>query len=217
MPPNVFRILVGTDFSKSASLALDDALTGAGRSEHPELHVISVIDDAALHLLTAHDRHETLTHTVDRVREMLSADVAAALARHRERSPTLPPVQPIVHVRLGGIAEQIAALATEIRADLVVVGVHGHRGGLRHRMGSVAERTVRLAPCPVMVVRPTSFAAMDGLPAIDPPCPACVRARETSNGAHWWCAVHEAQREPAHTYSFSGRLTDPHPPLNDLL
>ena len=39
-------------------------------------------------------------------------------------------------------------------ADLVVVGTHGRRALARMLVGSVAELTVRLAPCPVLVVRP---------------------------------------------------------------
>ena len=216
MPPTSFRILVGTDFSESASLALDHALEGARRTERPELHFVSVIDDGAHHLI-AGDRHATLTQAVDRVRELLSAEVSARshaidrAMRRRSRS---------IRSCMSGSAEsrsRIAALATEIRADLVIVGTHGRRGVRRLIMGSVAERTIRLAPCPVLVVRPKDFHAMDGLPAINPPCPACVKERERSAGAHWWCAAHEGQRESAHTYSFSGQLTDPHTPLNHLL
>jgi nucleotide-binding universal stress UspA family protein len=49
--------------------------------------------------------------------------------------------------------EEIVALAEAERADLVVIGTHG-RGGLgRAVLGSVADRVVRLAPCPVLSVR----------------------------------------------------------------
>jgi nucleotide-binding universal stress UspA family protein len=45
------------------------------------------------------------------------------------------------------------ALARDERADLVVIGTTG-RGGLnRALLGSVADRVVRLAPCPVLTVR----------------------------------------------------------------
>jgi nucleotide-binding universal stress UspA family protein len=47
------------------------------------------------------------------------------------------------------------ALAEEERADLIVMGTHG-RAGLNHLLlGSVAERVVRLATCPVLTVRQT--------------------------------------------------------------
>lgn len=50
-----------------------------------------------------------------------------------------------VVLRKGVPHEEIVALATDEKADLVVIGIHG-RGG-------VADRVVRLAPCPVLIVR----------------------------------------------------------------
>lgn len=56
-------------------------------------------------------------------------------------------------VRVGIPYQEIVDLATDERADLVVIGTHG-RTGIRHAvLGSVAERVVRLAPCPVLSVR----------------------------------------------------------------
>lgn len=53
-----------------------------------------------------------------------------------------------------GTAEAIAECAREERADLVVIGSRS-RPGVRHFfLGSVAERVLRLAPCPVLVVHP---------------------------------------------------------------
>jgi nucleotide-binding universal stress UspA family protein len=55
---------------------------------------------------------------------------------------------------VGEPATEIVAYARERGMDLVVVGTHG-RTGLEHAlMGSVAERVVRRAPCPVLTVRP---------------------------------------------------------------
>ena len=53
-----------------------------------------------------------------------------------------------VVLRKGVPHEEIVALATDEKADLVVIGIHG-RGG-------VADRVVRLAPCPVLIVREPS-------------------------------------------------------------
>lgn len=55
---------------------------------------------------------------------------------------------------VGEPAAEILRVAKELRADLVVVGTHG-RTGLEHAlMGSIAERVVRRAHCPVLSVRP---------------------------------------------------------------
>jgi nucleotide-binding universal stress UspA family protein len=50
-------------------------------------------------------------------------------------------------------AETIVEYANEMRADVIVVGTHGRRAMAHLLLGSVAERVVRLAPCPVLTVR----------------------------------------------------------------
>ena len=53
----------------------------------------------------------------------------------------------------GSPAREIARAATEENADLIIAGTHG-RGAIAHLLlGSVAERVVRMAPCPVLTVR----------------------------------------------------------------
>ena len=57
------------------------------------------------------------------------------------------------HLTEGANAQAIVEVAVKIGADLIVMGTRG-LSGLKHVMlGSVAERTVRLAPCPVMTVK----------------------------------------------------------------
>jgi hypothetical protein len=80
-------------------------------------------------------------------------------------------------------------------------------------LGSVAEQTVRLAPCPVLVVRPLDRSALEHLPALEPACPACLRIRESSAGARWWCDAHESQPDEPHIYARSRRLDQPPPSI----
>jgi nucleotide-binding universal stress UspA family protein len=56
-------------------------------------------------------------------------------------------------LRTGVPHEEIVALARDERADLVVIGTTGRGGINRALLGSVADRVVRLAPCPVLTVR----------------------------------------------------------------
>lgn len=53
----------------------------------------------------------------------------------------------------GDPGSEIAKFAAEKKAGLVVISSHGRRGISRLLMGSVAERVVRLSPCPVLVLR----------------------------------------------------------------
>jgi nucleotide-binding universal stress UspA family protein len=56
-------------------------------------------------------------------------------------------------IRKGPAPAEIVALAAEERADLVVMGTHGRGGVSRVLLGSVADRVLRTAPCPVLTVR----------------------------------------------------------------
>jgi nucleotide-binding universal stress UspA family protein len=53
---------------------------------------------------------------------------------------------------IGGPARAIAEVATQVQADIVVVGSRGHSGLAGVLLGSVAQKLLHLAPCPVLVV-----------------------------------------------------------------
>ena len=55
-----------------------------------------------------------------------------------------------IEARIGGAAEIIEQFAGEQKVDLIVMGTHGRRGLSHMLLGSVAERLVRHAPCPVL-------------------------------------------------------------------
>ena len=57
------------------------------------------------------------------------------------------------HVRTGRAYREISELASKVGAQLIVIATHGRTGLRRLMLGSTAERVVRHAPCPVLVVR----------------------------------------------------------------
>lgn len=62
--------------------------------------------------------------------------------------------KPVTHVELGRPFVEIVRYARKVNADLIVIGTHG-RSGLSHvLLGSVTEKVVRKASCPVLTVRP---------------------------------------------------------------
>lgn len=61
-------------------------------------------------------------------------------------------------VEFGNPGEQIAKVAAEELAGLIVISSHGRKGIVRWFLGSVAERVVRLSPCPVLVFKPEEIA-----------------------------------------------------------
>jgi len=64
-------------------------------------------------------------------------------------------------IALGKARAQILLAAAQVQADLVLVGTHGRRGVPRMLLGSVAEGVVRGATCPVLVVRPKDYSAVE--------------------------------------------------------
>jgi universal stress protein A len=76
-----------------------------------------------------------------------------ARKRLEETAATCAPVPTTVATRIGTPFYDIATYASEHNVDLIVLGTHG-RGPIGHMLlGSVAERIVRKAPCPVLTVR----------------------------------------------------------------
>ena len=84
----------------------------------------------------------------------LRSDIVTQASRSLGELVAAYPDAPIMtEVAVGFPVETIVQAAIDLRADLIVMGTQG-RSGLRHLLlSSVAERVIRLAPCPVMTVR----------------------------------------------------------------
>lgn len=103
------------------------------------------------------------------------------------------------HVTVGEPWREIVQLATDLSADLVVVGTQDLQGVARLLLGSVAAQVARSAPCEVLVVR-GKRAPTESVPEILPPCEDCLTAQQTSRGKTLWCARHLEKHPHAHTY-----------------
>jgi hypothetical protein len=137
------------------------------------------------------DINQLLSHLTEHVAKM-----PANLAKGRIR-------RVVAHFRHGSPAKNVAQLAADLDADLVIVGSHGHSGIERFFLGSVAERISRLAHCPVMIVRPKDHTIAGAVPEIEAACPDCLTARRASAGAQMWCARHSEHHLRPHTYSYA--------------
>jgi nucleotide-binding universal stress UspA family protein len=142
--PQIARILVAVDFSPGSQQALDLAGEVARRfaAEVAVLHV-----DEALSVIPGSDLAETRRVAAEHALE----DATAELRRKDVRA------RPILRSGLATI--EIVEAAHAEHADLVVLGTHGRTGLAHVLLGSVAERVVRTAPCPVLTVRTVAPAA----------------------------------------------------------
>lgn len=144
MPGPIERILVPHDFSETADVALAMALDLAEkmRARVTILHAYEV---------PTYVFPESVVATADLIGQIRgAADEALASLVERSRRPG---VQVDTALRQGVAWSEIDRAAQELGADLVVMGTHGRRGLSRALIGSVAERVVRTAPCPVLTVR----------------------------------------------------------------
>ena len=142
------RILAPTDFSPHAEGAVLYAAELAARlgSTLHLLHVLPDVVPVGLDPLFA-------TALPPEYYRDAEADSRAALLRAVDPSWDLEPDRVEVAVRWGGPVEGIVGHATDHAIDLLVIATHG-RTGLSHvLLGSVAERIVREAPCPVLTIR----------------------------------------------------------------
>ncbi len=151
-----YVVVVGTDFSSTGDLAIDQAL-----------RLCATRPDAVAHVLhAAPGRNDLVELTIGGTVRHLPIDEATAhlasltnakVALLRRLGLKIQPAQVWNYVRAGLAADALIAFAAERDADLLLVGTRGRRGVSRLLLGSVAEDVVRGAGCPVLVVRPKQY------------------------------------------------------------
>jgi nucleotide-binding universal stress UspA family protein len=142
MTRNFTTIIVPTDFSYASDAALGYARMLATRFG-ASLHLLHVVDEPG--------SWSEVYAAIPEIQLRLSADAARRLEAMAACLP--PPVRATSAVVCGAPVPSIVKEAETRGADLIVMGTHGRRGMGHLLLGSVAERVVRLAPCPVLTVR----------------------------------------------------------------
>jgi nucleotide-binding universal stress UspA family protein len=140
-------ILVATDFSETASLALDRAIELAVRHES-EIALVHVMQPdipplAAPEMIVIPPNYE----------EMLRESCTEGLTKAAQRAGQAG-VRVSQHLEQGRAAKGITACADEVGADLIIIGTRGNTGFKRLLLGSIAEEVVRIANQPVLTVHP---------------------------------------------------------------
>jgi universal stress protein A len=144
------NILVATDFGPASDTALRYGRALAGRFG-ARLHVLHITENIYLTAASAYGYgFPTIPPHLQQDIDASAAKQTAQLLTDEERRTGQGLA---VTVTAGSPAMAIVDYATRHDIDLAVLGTHG-RGALSHLlMGSVAERVVRTAPCPVLTVR----------------------------------------------------------------
>lgn len=141
------RIMVAVDGSETSDRGLQEAVNLA-RDQKARLAIVYVID-----IVVVFGAGQFPGAYVDAARE--SARTAVEHARNAARAAGIEAdiLTPEIVTSGYHVGDTIAECAREWKADLLVAGTHGRRGVSRLLIGSVAERIVRMAPCPLLLVR----------------------------------------------------------------
>jgi universal stress protein A len=141
-----YRIVVPTDFSDCAEQAWALAQRVAG-AFGAELILVHVLVEAPLFNETPFTMDQSRT-VYEAARKWVDEQLQRWSAQAKDKG-----LRARVAHRTGVPYQEIVALATDELADLVVIGTHGRGGIDRALLGSVADRVIRMAPCPVLTVR----------------------------------------------------------------
>ncbi|MCS4541166.1 MAG: universal stress protein [Euryarchaeota archaeon] len=138
------NILVPTDGSEYSELAIPHAITIA-KSTGAKITTLYVVDTSAFAGIPAGGVWENM-------RKLLQEEGKRAVARAKEITEK-EGIEASTTIEEGSPADKIVEVAKNEDADIIIMGTAGKTGFNRFLLGSVAEKVVRGAPCPVMVVR----------------------------------------------------------------
>jgi nucleotide-binding universal stress UspA family protein len=135
--------LVPIDFSRGSEVALNHALALA-RGNKGKIFLLHVIPAAIVY------PSEGTTFDLYTLMERDAREEVGKLARRKRLKPS---DYRFVLIRASDTAQTIAREAKKHRVSMIVMGSHGRTGWKRFILGSVAERTLRYADCPVLIVK----------------------------------------------------------------
>jgi len=145
---NLNRVLFPTDFSELSLQALKYARSFA-ETFKAELHVVHVVDEASLYWTAVAPNSVPVGPSIEELAEVSEREMEKFIQTNLGdlKAPM------VTSVMSGRPFMEIIRYSREKAIDLIVVGTHG-RSGLHHvLLGSVAEKIVRKAPCPVLTIR----------------------------------------------------------------
>jgi len=134
------KVVVPWDFSEISVQALQDAIEMCGADSVQVIHVAE---------------HPT-AYEYGVVWDTVNTDVIATRLKEtfKERTASHATFSNLeLHVAFGNPGKKICEFAKEHKASLIIMPSHGRSGLSRLVLGSVAERVVRSAPCPVLILR----------------------------------------------------------------
>lgn len=153
------RVVTPIDFSENSKLIADSAAFMAGKYG-ATFHLVFVVQNfedysgffvPQMHMPNLED--ELLTGAEERM--------ASFIEENKKGYEDLGVVEVINKVLMGDVAEQIIEYSNEVMADMIIMGTHGYKGLEKIMFGSVADKVVRAALCPVTTINPYTCCTWD--------------------------------------------------------
>ncbi|MBU0730165.1 MAG: universal stress protein [Proteobacteria bacterium] len=141
------KILVPVDFSENSNKILQSAVFVSGKCDArlSIIYVLQSFDDYSgffvPHMPIAQFEVEMLEGATKKMESFIHENLASDIPHEAK-------------VLTGDVAEEICSYAKKNSIDMIVMGTHGYRGFEKILFGSVAEKIVKTAPCPVLVINP---------------------------------------------------------------
>lgn len=145
---NVKNIVIPTDFSKISYTAFNYAKE-IGFMYKAKLHLVHVIED-----IPPVFTNGSPVAIEDISPEKQTEEAITKLEEAKEELGKLSGLDITVVVRRGVDHEEIISYAKEVQAELIVIATHGHSGIMQTLLGSVAQKVIKNAKCPVLVTTP---------------------------------------------------------------
>jgi nucleotide-binding universal stress UspA family protein len=145
------NFLVPLDTSKMSEQVLPYVELLAGRLGQP-VHLLSVSDDGQIMQIAPHN--VTITEIVEERRAVISGYLREVRERLEESGLTVT-----TEMVSGHVADMILTTASRRSAGLIAMATHGRVGPERWFLGSIADRIIRSATSPILLVRPGKEAA----------------------------------------------------------
>jgi universal stress protein A len=138
------KILVPTDFSEASNSVYRYALR-FGQQFSAELHIVHVLESILVPQLAGLPPMPMFSEDERALDESKLSTWAGSMNTMGVKTQTM--------LRNGIAAHEIVEIAKQLDVDLIIMATHGYTGWKHFCIGSTAERVVRAAPCPVLVVR----------------------------------------------------------------
>ena len=144
---DIKNILVPIDFSENAPKILRSAITVAKKSDArlTVVFVVQSIEDYSGFFVP----HMPITQFEEEMVGGANKKMESFIEENMD-----PSVPHSAKVLIGDVAEEILKLAEDEKFDMIVMGTHGYKGLEKVLFGSIAEKVVKRAPCPVLTVNP---------------------------------------------------------------